>query len=288
MHPTIDRSTVVVAVDETPGSLAALRWAHGHATAHGLELVAVQAWQYPALASLLRLQPLPSPDEVDEAVLEALDVAVAGALGAASGTVRTVAARGPAGAALVARSERAALLVVGRRGEEEGGSWLGSVSRRVLEEAACPVAVVPPSWEPGDRGDIVVGVDFSDAARAPLRWAALEAQTTGQRLVALHALAPRDVVADLESARADAEQQLRDRCEAFGHEGVRWATRISERVPPSAVEEAAAAPATDLVVLGRRGAGLLDLDKRLLGSVASYAARYAVQPVVVVPPAWHA
>jgi nucleotide-binding universal stress UspA family protein len=286
MTSNIARSTVLVAVDGSPDSRVALRWAHGYASRHGLELAAAQTWEYPAFASLLRLSPLPSPDEVDDAVAEALAAIVDEELGEAGRSVRLLSVHGPAGTALVATGADAALLVVGREGREGVSGWLGSVSRRVLEQASCPVAVVPPEWEPGDGDDIVVGVDFSDAARAPLRWAAREAQTTGKRMVVLHALPPVDVRVDPATAKAEAEQQIRDRCEAFGHDGVRCAALIDERVPPAAVEAAAASATTDLVVLGRRGASRL--DKLLLGSVAGYAARYAVRPVVVVPPDWHA
>jgi nucleotide-binding universal stress UspA family protein len=105
-------------------------------------------------------------------------------------------------------------------------------------------------------------------------------------MVVLHAVPPVGMHVDGAEAKAEAEEQIRLRCESFGHEGVRCASLIDDRVPPSAVEAAAAEPTTDMVVLGRRGASRL--DKLLLGSVAGYAARYAVAPVVVVPPDWHA
>jgi nucleotide-binding universal stress UspA family protein len=286
MPSNIARSTVLVAVDGSPGSRTSValgarpcRISQPRARGGGeLGVPGVRVAAAPVPAAL--------PDEVDEAVVENLTTVVAEELGDAGRSVRVLSVHGPAGPALIATAERAGLVVVGREGREGVSGWLGSVSRKVLERAACPVVVVPPGWEADGRDDVVVGVDFSDASRAPLRWAAQEAQATGKRMVVLHALPPVAVHVDPAEAKAEAEEQIRLRCEGFGHEGVRCAALVDDRVPPSAVEAAAAGSTTDLVVLGRRGASRL--DKLMLGSVAGYAARYAEAPVVVVPPDWHA
>ena len=72
-------------------------------------------------------------------------------------------------------SSEAALAVVGARGV--GGFrelLLGSVSQRLLHEAACPVAIVRRSTVDGieTNGRVVVGVDDSDHGQAALMWAA--------------------------------------------------------------------------------------------------------------------
>ena len=75
-------------------------------------------------------------------------------------------------AALLRAAETAELLVVGSRGRGGfSGLLLGSVSQHCIQQAPCPVAVIPPAWTGSDHGRVVVGVDGSDQSCAALRWA---------------------------------------------------------------------------------------------------------------------
>lgn len=123
---------VVVGVDGSPDSLAALDWAAVFAESFGLELNVVVAWHVPTLYR----SPAPEAD---------LEAAAGGVARRAVTRVqedhpglavtRDVVNDSP-GKALVAASKTAALLVVGTRRE------LGSVSSFCSHYATCPVTIV--------------------------------------------------------------------------------------------------------------------------------------------------
>ncbi|MER7014461.1 universal stress protein [Saccharopolyspora sp. NPDC000359] len=134
---------VVVGVDNSPRSLAALRYAFDAAARYGCELVAVQAWQD------LELAPIVPPLEHELAAMR--DEALRGLAEQLAGCaesypdvpVHRVAQRGHPVSGLAAAAEGARLLVVGHRGRGGfTGLLLGSVAVGVLHHAQCPVAVV--------------------------------------------------------------------------------------------------------------------------------------------------
>jgi nucleotide-binding universal stress UspA family protein len=136
---------VVVGVDGSPGSRAALRYAAEHASARGVILRAVHAWRWPVSSGPGDQVPLVYDQEAlaveeDRVLAEALagldedfpDLPVERRL-----------VRGRAVPALVDAAADAALTVVGSRGHGGfTGLLLGSVSHQVLHHAAGPVAVV--------------------------------------------------------------------------------------------------------------------------------------------------
>lgn len=125
---------VVVGVDGSPGSQAALRWAVEETRLRGGELEAVVAWQRsPIGRSAVR------EHEAREALADALDRVDTGGVT----VVPTVVEGSPAGA-LVRASRSASVVVVGTRGRGVvAESVLGSVSHEVLHRAWGPVVVVP-------------------------------------------------------------------------------------------------------------------------------------------------
>jgi nucleotide-binding universal stress UspA family protein len=135
---------VVVGVDGSPNSEAALAFAYEEAATRGVPLVAVHIlWDLPVELDVVRLTEGNIAElDVGEVLAERLagwsekypDVRVQ----------RLVAHDRPA-QALVEESGRAQLLVVGSRGRGGiSGLMLGSVSHAVLHRAHCPVAVVRP------------------------------------------------------------------------------------------------------------------------------------------------
>lgn len=144
--------TIVVGVDGSDASMDALRWAAEEARLRSASLVAVHAW------SFVPPQPIGDPgmlampagdlpgqlDAESEAARISLDNAVADTLGADPAVdVERKLVEGDAGEALVAESKEAELVVVGSHGRSGfKAALLGSVSRHVVDHAACPVVVV--------------------------------------------------------------------------------------------------------------------------------------------------
>lgn len=130
---------VVAAVDDSAGSRAALQWAAEEAVRRGSELRVVHAvcdQTSPGREMARdRDRAQASLDELVESVRSTTDGAI---------NVRRVLSVEDPVAALVHASTSSDLLVVGARRVGGGpGDHVGSTTRRCLQEAACPVVVVP-------------------------------------------------------------------------------------------------------------------------------------------------
>ncbi|HEU4972127.1 MAG TPA: universal stress protein [Gaiellaceae bacterium] len=144
--------SIVVGVDGSDASHDALRWAAEEAKLRSATLVALHAW------SFVPAQPIGDPGMLavpagdlagqlnaeNDAAQIGLDQAVEVALGAGSEVhLERRLVEGDAGEALVAASKDAVLVVVGSHGRSGfKAALLGSVSRHVVDHAACPVVVV--------------------------------------------------------------------------------------------------------------------------------------------------
>ncbi|MFD0065471.1 universal stress protein [Streptomyces sp. NPDC056690] len=135
---------IVVGVDGSPSSRAALRWAVRYAGLVGGRVEAVSAWEVPGMASWSA--PAVDTDfDVGEAE-RGLVEEVRAVLGEDGGSlVRERLVRGNAAEVLVDAAQGAEMLVVGSRGH---GSFrralLGSVSQQVAHHAPCPVTIIRP------------------------------------------------------------------------------------------------------------------------------------------------
>jgi nucleotide-binding universal stress UspA family protein len=135
---------IVVGVDGSPVSEAALAFAYEAAAARAVSLVAVHSWQDvvvdPSVAPLVDWDAI----ETDEKVLLAERLA-GWSEKYPDVPVQRIVPRDRAAHALVELSRRAQLVVVGSRGRGGlSGLLLGSVSHALLHRAHCPVAVVRP------------------------------------------------------------------------------------------------------------------------------------------------
>jgi nucleotide-binding universal stress UspA family protein len=132
---------IVVGVDGSAGSKAALRWAARLAGQLGAQLDVVGVWEYPPLFGITALPELEFPVADIE---RSLNETVAEVLGAARpADLRVKALSGPAAETLVTAGRGALMIVVGNRGRGGfSGLLLGSVSARTAEHADCPVLVV--------------------------------------------------------------------------------------------------------------------------------------------------
>ncbi len=138
---------VVVGVDGSPNSVAALRFAAEEARLRRAELHVVHAWNFtpapPAFAPMPSLGP--SVAEQEEAAGRLLSASVAEAIGGNPDvTVVETLVNAPAAEALRDAATGADLLVVGARGHTGLiGAVLGSTAVAVVKHAPCPVVVVP-------------------------------------------------------------------------------------------------------------------------------------------------
>jgi len=141
----IDSRPIVVGVDGSPASRAALAWAAEEAERRGCAVEAVTGthrdFGFAVGAVPVDVMIGMLPEEMRAAQQEVLDAAVA----AVSTTVeiRTSPVKEEAKLALVEASKHASMLVVGRRGMGAVlSTLLGSVSLYCVHHASCPVVVI--------------------------------------------------------------------------------------------------------------------------------------------------
>ena len=141
---------IVVGIDGTQTSVAALRWAVAEGALREAQVEAVHTWSYvpvaaPADAGLVPLAWSESSEMLDASEQAAQLVAneqLESVLGPDHGVAVTIVQGEPA-AALLAAAEGADLLVVGNRGRGSlAQALLGSTSAKVSDRATCPVVVV--------------------------------------------------------------------------------------------------------------------------------------------------
>jgi nucleotide-binding universal stress UspA family protein len=144
---------VVVGVDGSDASRAALAWAGRNARLTWAILHAVTAWQYPAELAfgVVAVPDLDPEGDARRLLKEAVDEVLEGPEPVA---VRTSVVHGSPGLALEQLAGTADLLVVGSRGHGRlAGMLLGSVSEHCVHHARCPVVVyhhTPASPQPAN------------------------------------------------------------------------------------------------------------------------------------------
>jgi nucleotide-binding universal stress UspA family protein len=141
---------IVVGVDGSEESAAALRWAVEEAKLRDARVEAVHAWSFVPMATTADsgLVPMAWTESTEmltathEAAARVAEEQVESVLGAGHG-VDVSLVQGDASDALLATAKGADLLVVGNRGRGALKEMLlGSTSGRVADHAPCPVVVV--------------------------------------------------------------------------------------------------------------------------------------------------
>ncbi len=136
------QSLIVVGVDGSPASRAALEWAVAQAELTGSPVDAVSVWQWPANYGA-PLVPLSDYDPGADAARTLSAVVAPFAQAHPAVEIRERVVHGYAAQALVEAAKNASLLVVGSRGHSElVGVLLGSVSEHCVSHAQCAVVVV--------------------------------------------------------------------------------------------------------------------------------------------------
>jgi nucleotide-binding universal stress UspA family protein len=137
---------IVVGVDGSPSSKAALKWAVRQAALTGSTIEAVTAWHIPPMYGGYGWVPVSTADPMnfDEIAAKTLNEAIAECVHPDSPVrVTTKVVEGSPAQVLLDAAEGADLLVVGSRGH--GGfasALLGSVSQHCASHSPCPVVII--------------------------------------------------------------------------------------------------------------------------------------------------
>jgi nucleotide-binding universal stress UspA family protein len=291
MSTPINRHGIVVGVDGSPASNAAVCWAARDAAMRNVPLTLVH--MYSAYVPTFPQIPLPAGVTVwqEQDGRQALEEAVKIAEDAVQGHQRLVISSelkcSPPVATLVELSEEAEMVVVGSNGRGAVGRLLlGSVSSGVVQHAKCPVAVIrdeDPLMPHPQRAPVLVGIDGSPASELATAIAFDEASRRGVDLQALHAWSDVQVLElpgfDWAVVKAEAERSLAERLAG-------WQERypdvtvhrllVCDRPARQLIEKSESA---QLVVLGSHGRG--GIARTLLGSVSNAVVHSVRMPVIV-------
>ncbi|MEU0743566.1 universal stress protein [Streptomyces sp. NPDC006134] len=284
---------VVVGVDGSPSSLAAVEVAAREAALRGAQLRLVHAFGGPSV----RVPPHVRPWNPAVAGLREM---VDGTLAQAERRAREAAPRvevardvvvGEPVTVLEIESRTASLVVVGSRGLSAFGSLLlGSTGVHLAAHGRCPVLVVRGGPDPA--GPVLLAADGSPAGEGAVAFAFAEASLRGADLLALHVWSTRTeraydgpadppfVTYDEDHLRAEEERVL---VEALsGHRERHPDVTVRSRLVRGRVRAALidASGEAQLVVAGARGRG--GFRGLLLGSVSQALLHHAHCPVAVV------
>jgi nucleotide-binding universal stress UspA family protein len=286
MTTTIKPGSVVVGVDASPDSDAAVIWAAGYAALTSRPLLLVCATG--EVTPLERLRGAVKAQGTNRMTARrSTDAGLALAHRVAPGLdISAVHPAGDARAVLIGLARQASILVVGSRGHGPVATLvLGSVSVAVATHAQCAVAVVRPREEPAAR--IVVGVSGDGSDGAALEFAAELASAEGVELDAVHAWSTGDAFVDAmsyEQRRESMDRHERALAEAVAGLAEKYPdVQINRYLPDDGPVHALVSRSerAECVVVGSRGRSGPHV---LLGSVSRALVERAHSTVVVVRP----
>jgi nucleotide-binding universal stress UspA family protein len=281
---------ILVGIDDSSGSLHALRWAANRTKRFG-PIQPLVAWHYPWWAYSSASPPLAKEFEQEArkgatAAVEAVPEA---------DILAPIVCRGQSGPSIVKAGALANLIVVGTRGRSAlKDTLLGSVSSHVVAHASVPVAVVPPEAPLGpDETRIVVGVDGSENSTEALLWT-IRHTPADATIEVVHswiyppsatpevAMRLRDTGEDIARETLD-EVMGKAKSETSDQDRPKLIGRLEYGDPRSVLNEQA--QSCDMLVVGARGRG--GIAHLLLGSVTSALIHQPATTTVIVPASTH-
>ncbi|MEP6623197.1 MAG: universal stress protein [Acidimicrobiia bacterium] len=268
---------IVVGVDGSAASLAALRWGVALAGASGCPVTAAYAFT-PGYAEVSTEQYAVIETEAEQTLRAwCTDASVAE-------SVDTVVVDGGPDALLsVARPTD--LLVLGTRGSYGiARLHLGSVVHHLVHHTMSPVAIVPAHVADHPVTRIVIGVDGSEGSSAAVTFTAGLAAALEAGVVAVYATEPHHGISRVgqDGGRHDAPALVHEWVGPIEASGVAVAVEIaSDQRPVEAICRAIGAAPETLAVVGTRGLG--GFSGLRLGGVATDLAHSCDVAVVLVP-----
>lgn len=281
---------IVVGVDGSPTSDAAVDWAARDAAMRNIMLTVVHV--APALA--VNWSSDPAPDELatwqTSQGKQILSDAVAIAETATQNDRRLridtqlfIAVTVPT---LVDLTKDAEMIVVGSRGLGAfGRTVMGSVSSGLVRHSHCPVAVINDPLRPWttQAGSVLVGIDGSPTSELATALAFDEASRRGVELVAVHAWSDwgsYDIPGlNIPGLEQDAEEVLAERLAGWQERYPDVSVRRIVACGKPARQLVDASVDAQLVIVGSHGRG--GFAGMLLGSVSSAVLQSAGVPVIV-------
>ncbi|HHU66718.1 universal stress protein [Corynebacterium sp.] len=289
---------VVVAVDGSPASHNAVRWAANTANKRGIPLRLASSYTMPQfLYAEGMVPPQELFDDLQSETMEKIDEAraVAHEVAPELKIGHTIAEGSPIDM-LLDMSRDVTMIVMGSRGLGGlSGMVMGSVSAAVVSHASCPVVVVREDNtvdESTKYGPVVIGVDGSDVSAKATEIAFAEADARGAELVAVHTWMDMQVQASLAGLSAAQQQweevereqidMLTERLQPMTdkYPNVEVRKVITRDRPVRALVESS--EGAQLLVVGSHGRG--GFKGMLLGSTSRALLQSAPCPMMVVRP----
>ena len=288
---------VVVAVDGSPASHNAVRWAANTANKRGIPLRLASSYTMPQfLYAEGMVPPQELFDDLQSETMEKIDEAraVAHEVAPELKIGHTIAEGSPIDM-LLDMSRDVTMIVMGSRGLGGlSGMVMGSVSAAVVSHASCPVVVVREDNtvdESTKYGPVVIGVDGSDVSAKATEIAFAEADARGAELVAVHTWMDMQVQASLAGLSAAQQQweevereqidMLTERLQPMTdkYPNVEVRKVITRDRPVRALVESS--EGAQLLVVGSHGRG--GFKGMLLGSTSRALLQSAPCTIMVVP-----
>ena len=289
---------VLVGIDFSDVSIAAAKWVT-QSFARGAELTLVHVIEPPDRPRFAR-DKLPPEETLEGVAREYAETRlreIATFLTAATTGIAVRVGKPDEEIASLARETNVDLVVIGPHDDRPRPSrFLGTIAERIVRTSPVSVLVAGTPLGGAPR-NILVPVDDAEITPTVMRWTHDLAERFDADVTLLHVMsnAVYSHVASMSYATADNEAEARKEIqEELAQAGVRWLEelgrtgierdRVSAAVtygkPGDAAIEMAKTMAADLIILGRRGSGLI--APALLGSTVGAVLHGARCPVLVV------